>query len=181
MKAHFLYLIFLAFSIQTMSAIEQAFPKTNVGAIEIKTLPAAHLIASQSDRPYFSDGNGLFRPLFRYISSRDISMTTPVEAEIEPGVMYFYIGEDAIEKAQKGTDEVTIHQLPARTVASVGGRGSYSERNFRAAEAKLRKWLNNQKEYTITGDARGIYWNGPFVPGIFKRFEVHIPVEITTQ
>jgi len=26
------------------------------------------------------------------------------------------------------------------------------------------------------GDARGIFWNGPFMPGFFKRFEVHLPV-----
>lgn len=164
-----------------MTAVEQAFPKTAVGIAEIKTLPAAHLIASQSDRPYFSNGNGLFRPLFRYISSRDIAMTTPVEAEIEPGVMYFYIGEGAIEKAQKGTDEVTIHEVPARTVASIGKRGGYSEGNFRDAEAELRLWIADQDGYTITGEARGVFWNGPFIPGMFKRYEVHIPVAITEK
>ncbi|HAV14361.1 MAG TPA: hypothetical protein DCX06_12845 [Opitutae bacterium] len=176
MKALLQILLLLA-SFQTMSAIEQAFPKTAVGTIEIKTLPAAHLIASQSSNPYFSNDNGLFRPLFRYISSRNIAMTTPVEAEIEPGVMYFYIGEDAINKAQTGNEEVSVHQLPERSVASIGARGSYNERNFQEAETKLRKWLATQEGYTITGDARGIFWNGPYVPGIFKRFEVHIPVE----
>lgn len=180
MKAFQLLLIFSC-SIQAMTAAEQAFPKTDVGVTEIKTLPAAHLIASQSERPYFSDGNGLFRPLFRYISSRDIAMTTPVEAEIEPGVMYFYIGEDAIEKAQEGTDDVTIHQIPARTVASIGVRGGYAERNFREAATKLRAWLAEQEGYAITGDARGIFWNGPFMPGMFKRFEVHIPVVINEK
>ena len=159
-----------------MSAAQQAFPKTDAGVAEIKILPAAHLIASQTDQPYFSDGNGLFRPLFRYISSRDIAMTTPVEAEIEPGVMYFHIDDDSTAKAQESTDKVTIHQLSARTVASYGVRGSYSERNFRDAETTLRDWLSARPEYQIAGDARGVFWSGPFTLGWFKRFEVHIPV-----
>ncbi|MGJ8637831.1 MAG: heme-binding protein [Opitutaceae bacterium] len=174
----FLLLIFLS---HTMSAVEKAFPQTDVGKAEIKKLPAAHLIASQSDRQYFSDDNGLFRPLFRYISSRDIAMTTPVETEIDPGVMYFYIGEDAVDKAQSGTDKVTVHQVPERTVASIGARGGYGEKNFREAETKLRAWLAKQPNYAITGNARGIYWNGPFMPGMFKRFEVHIPVAIIEE
>ena len=172
-----LSLLLFALATQTMSAAQQAFPKTDAGVAEIKVLPAAHLIASQTDQPYFTGSNGLFRPLFRYISSRDIAMTTPVEAEIEPGVMYFHIAEDAIDKAQKGNDEVAVHQLPARMVASFGVRGSYSESNFREAEVKLRAWLASQPDTQIVGNARGVFWSGPFTPGWFKRFEVHIPIE----
>jgi hypothetical protein len=168
--------LFCIFS-NTMPAIEKAFPQTEVGQIEVKTLPASHLISSHSDRSYFDSNNQLFRPLFRYITSRDIAMTTPVEAEIEPGIMYFYIGEEAIEKAQESTENVTIRSLPERTVASIGARGGYSEANFRDAEAELRSWLAAQSDYRAIGAARGIYWNGPYVPGLFKRFEVHIPVE----
>lgn len=160
-----------------MNAADKAFPRTNAGQTEIKTLPEAHLIASQTDSDYFSNGNQLFRPLFRYISSRDIAMTTPVEAEINPGVMYFYIGEDAIEKAQESTDNVKVHKMPARTVASIGVRGSYSEANFLEAEKKLRAWLKTQEDYEITGHERAIFWNSPFMPGFLKRFEVHIPVK----
>ena len=160
------------------SAYEQAFPKTGAGALEIKTLPAARLIASQTDRAYFEDGNGLFRPLFRYISSRDISMTTPVEAEIEPGVMYFYIGSDVSAETLDSTDQVSLHELPERLVASHGVRGSYSKRNFDKAASTLRTWLNENPKYEATGVPRGIFWNGPFTPGFFKRFEVHIPVRL---
>lgn len=176
MKTHYSILLICLFPL-LMNAADKAYPQTDVGQTEIKTLPAAHLIASQTDKGYFSNGNQLFRPLFRYISSRDIAMTTPVEAEIDPGVMYFYIGEEAIEKAQESTDTVTVHQLPARTVASIGVRGSYSEANFQKAEAQLWAWLETQEGYEITGDARAIFWNGPFMPGFFKRFEVHIPVK----
>lgn len=160
------------------SAYEQAFPKTDSGAFEVKTLPAARLIATQTNSAYFEDNNGLFRPLFRYISSRDIAMTTPVEAEMEPGVMYFYIGNDVSDETLEATDDVSVHQLPERMVASHGVRGSYSERNFEEATEALKTWLTQNERFEATGAPRGIFWNGPFMPGFFKRFEVHIPVRL---
>jgi DNA gyrase inhibitor GyrI len=158
------------------SAYEQAFPKTASGTYEIKTLPAARLIATQTDAAYFEGNNGLFRPLFRYIQANDIPMTTPVEAEMDPGVMYFYIGSDIDPAVLKETDRVSVHQMPERIVASFGVRGAYSEDNFEDAAQKLKAWLRENEEYEATGEARGIFWNGPYVPGLFKRFEVHIPV-----
>ncbi|MEZ7844307.1 MAG: heme-binding protein, partial [Opitutales bacterium] len=106
-----------------MSAYESAFARTDVSTIEIKTIPAARLLASQSDKSYFESNNGLFRPLFRYIQANDIAMTTPVEAAIEAGTMYFYVGSDYADLELKDTDEVTIIELPERTVLSLGVRG----------------------------------------------------------
>lgn len=160
------------------SAYEQAFAKTNVGEFEIKALPAARLIACQTDATYFEDNNRLFRPLFRYISSRDIAMTTPVEAEINPGVMYFYIGAEVSHNLLDATDGVSVHELPERLVASLGVRGGYNEHNFNKASAKLSAWLLKNPVYQATGTARGIFWDGPFIPSFFKRFEVHIPVQL---
>lgn len=158
------------------SAYEQAFPKTASGSYEIKTLPEARLIASQTDGAYFEGNNGLFRPLFRYIQANDIAMTTPVEAEMDPGVMYFYIGSDVDNAVLQETDQVSVHTMPERTVASFGVRGGYSEQNFEEAAQKLKAWLRKNKEYESAGEPRGIFWNGPYVPGFMKRFEVHIPV-----
>ena len=163
--------------LQPMSAYESAFARTNVGTIEIKTIPAARLLASQSDKSYFESDNGLFRPLFRYIQANDIAMTTPVEAAIAPGTMYFYVGSDYADLELKNTDEVTILELPERTVLSLGVRGGYSAKNFNRAQAQLLTHLSEQNEWLATGPARAIYWNSPFMPGIFKRSEVHIPVE----
>ena len=160
------------------SAYEQAFTKTNVGEFEIKALPAVRLIACRTDAAYFEDNNRLFRPLFRYISSRDIAMTTPVEAEINPGVMYFYIGAEVGKNVLDATESVSVHELPERLVASLGVRGGYSEHNFNKASAKLSAWLLKHPVYKATGNVRGIFWNGPFIPGFFKRFEVHIPVQL---
>lgn len=169
--------ILFCLCLQTMShAYEQAFPKTETGTIEVKNIPAATLIAAQSESAYFEQNGSLFRPLFRYIQANNISMTTPVEAEMQPGVMYFYIGSDASNRKLPTTDTVSVIKMPKRTVLSIGLLGSYSSKNFARGEARLRDWLSKQNQYTATGPARGIYWNGPFTLPILKRSEVHIPV-----
>ena len=104
-------------------------------------------------------------------------MTTPVEAEIKPVVMYFYIGAVAAKRQLAKTDAVDVVELPERTVLSVGLRGTYSGENFAKGEALLRAWLAKQAGYRATGPARAIYWNGPFTPGLLKRSEVHLPLE----
>jgi effector-binding domain-containing protein len=162
-----------------LNAYESAFPKTPPNALEIKIIPASKVIISQTNDDYFANGNNLFMPLFRYIQSNDIAMTTPVEAEINPGAMYFYIGGDAALRQLESSDSVKVKQLPARTVASIGIKGSYSESNFLKAKARLEAWIDEQGNYTITGPARAIYWNGPFTPGLLKRSEVHFPVKKT--
>jgi len=170
-------LLILLFSQMSMSAAENAFPKTNVGTVEIKTIPASRLIMSTSERSYFQSNNGLFMPLFRYISANDIAMTTPVEAEMSPGRMYFYLGDDVADQEFTSTDEVELVELPERKVASIGVRGGYSESNFKQANEQLAQWLQQHPEYESAGNARGIFWNGPYVPACLKRFEVHIPVK----
>lgn len=178
---HLIFYLCLALAPIIGSAYEQAFAKTDVGEFEVKALPAARLIASQTDAAYFNDDNRLFRPLFRYISERNVAMTTPVEAEINPGVMYFYIGANVSSDVLDATKNVSVHELPERLVASLGVRGGYKERNFNKAAAKLSAWLLKNPAYEAIGEARGIFWNGPFIPGFFKRFEVHIPVQLIKE
>ncbi len=161
-----------------LQAAEQAFAKTEVGVIEVKTLPAATLAACQGEAGYFERSDSLFGPLFRYIQSNGIAMTTPVEAEIQPGVMYFYIGGEAAGRELPQTDQVKVLQLPERRVLSIGLLGGYSAENFAKGEARLRQWIEEQTQYTATGAARAIYWNGPFTLPLLKRSEVHLPVAL---
>ena len=171
------FLITLSFAFNITHAYEQAFPKTPVGEIEVKTLPASKLIACHGQGDYFDRSDSLFRPLFRYIQENDIAMTTPVEAEILPSVMYFYIGADAANRPLTKTDTIDVVELPARTVLSLGIRGGYSSENFAKGEALLRAWLSVQEGYRAAGPARAIYWNGPFTPWPLKRSEIHLPIE----
>ena len=73
--------------VQPTMAYENIYDKTPVGVIEIKTLPAAVSLETQTTGDYFSSDNALFMRLFRYIDRNDLSMTVPVEAETSPGTM----------------------------------------------------------------------------------------------
>ena len=61
-------------------------------------------------------------------------------------------------------------------VAAVGIRGGYSEKRFLDNKRKLDQWLAKKPDYEKIGKAYGVYWHGPFVPGPFKRSEVHLPI-----
>lgn len=157
---------------------EEAFPKTEPGKIEIKELPAGRLLESASDGDYFENSGQLFRPLFNYIQKNGISMTTPVEAKIDPGKMYFWVAEDQKEKADRENESVSVIDIPKRTVAAIGGRGSYSQSNYEEAKQKLEDWVQSNDSITPIGEPYAVYWNGPFTPWFLKTFEVQLQVAI---
>ncbi len=160
-------------------ATPEAFPPTPPGRTEIKALPAGVLLRTTAPGSYFDRSDELFRPLVNYISRHGISMTTPVEATVQPGepaTMAFWVGESDRARIAGNRDKVEVIEIPARTVASIGVRGSYSAENFRTARERLEAWLQTQAEVVPAGPAYAVYWDGPFVPGLFKRAEVHIPL-----
>ena len=160
----------------TVSAYEAAYPKTPNGTIDIKIIPAAKLMVAEAPGDYFDGNNDMFRVLFRYISSNDVSMTVPVEAQIEKAQMKFYVGSADIEKDLTEQGGVKVVDIPERTVASIGIRGSYSKKQFETNREKLTAWLQENPRYQSTGEAYAVYWDAPFVPWFMKHSEVHIPV-----
>jgi len=158
-------------------AVELAYPKTEPTVCEIKDLPASRLMVARSESGYFSANNRMFGQLFRYIQSNRVPMTAPVEARVEPGVMIFHF--DAASAARddlRPTPEVTLESVPARAVAAIGIRGSYTEKAYRENLARLRAWLATQPGVAEVGEPYAVYWDSPFMPGFLKRSEVHIPV-----
>ena len=157
-------------------AYQQAFPPTAPGTCEFKTLPAGTLLKAAKPGNYFAENNGLFRPLFNYISTHDIKMTVPVEAQIDGAAMYFWISPDEVTKLTGAAAGVEILHLPARPVAARGARGGYSQANFEQTRAELLAWLAEQPEFEASGPAYAVYWNGPFSLWFAKLSEVHVPV-----
>jgi effector-binding domain-containing protein len=155
--------------------------KTPVGKIMVVNLPERLALEASSDESYFSENNGLFRKLFRYINKNDISMTTPVEADIKPGKMRFFVGSADQIKLYKSSNDVTVRTITPNKVVAIGIRGSYTEKKYMENRAKLFKWVNDNPKYKSYGEAYGVYWNGPFVPGPFKRSEVHLPIKLKDQ
>lgn len=135
---------------------ESAFEPTPVGTIEVKALPAAKALVSAGQGRYFDRSDGLFMKLFGYIDANDVKMTVPVQAEIEPGEMWFYVGAKDAGKALKDTGDIRVIDIPERTVASIGARGGYSEKNFNEARTKLEAWLTAQESYAAVGEAYAI-------------------------
>ena len=155
---------------------EASFQPTAVDEIELKVLPAATILQTTADGQYFRNSNNLFRRLFRYIKKNEVAMTVPVVARMEPGTMQFFVGTNDLAKALRDEGDVRIESLPARTVASIGGRGGYSKSNFHEAKRTLEVWLATHQQLAPIGEAYAVYWSGPFVPWFLKRYEVHIPV-----
>jgi effector-binding domain-containing protein len=171
----------LAIIILTMgnivSGYEKAFEETPAGEIEIKVIPAGRLLESKAGGSYFDSSNNMFRPLFNYIQQHNIAMTTPVEARIEPGAMYFWVAAEQLDRATEETGQVKIIDIPARQVAAIGAKGSYNRSNFEKAKQELLAWVEKQSEYNIKGEPFGVYWNGPLTPWFLKKFEVQVEIE----
>ena len=159
-------------------ATTAAFPPTPPGAFEIKTIPAGLLIESRAEEGGYYDQSGqLFRPLFRYISTRGIAMTVPVEADPETGKMRFWIAASEIGKADAPSNGVFRLERPAQQVASLGIRGSYQESAYREALETIHRRVAEDPAWQPAGEAYMVFWNGPMRPGFLKQSEIHLPVQ----
>jgi len=175
-----LAITFAAIIPSQMPAAEKAFPPSEAGEIEIKTLPAGRLLESSGRGDYFSDSGRLFSPLFRYIQQNGISMTTPVEAQINPGKMYFWVAENQVDKAKEDSTNVKVIDVPERRVVSIGARGAYTQANYEKAKEALLEWIE-EEELVIDGEPYAVYWNGPFTPWFLKTFEVQAQLNASKQ
>lgn len=156
---------------------ERAYEKTPVDKVALKVIPSSKVLITEGKGNYFTQDNGLFMRLFRYIKGNDVEMTTPVEASIKNANMVFYVGRKDAGKDLKDQDMVKVKERDTRLVVALGARGAYTEKNFTKTKAALVSWLKKQKNIKSTGEAYAVFWDGPYMPGFLKRFEVHIPVE----
>lgn len=175
-----LLLLMCAATLSTpLFSYEEAMDRTSKGEIEVKTVPEMTVIEATSEEgTYFDKDNRLFRKLFRYISDKDIAMTTPVTVDVSPGAMRFVVSDTEVEKADEDTTDVKVMSLPERQVVSIGYNGRYNEANYKKHLVKLKAWLEkNETKWKASGEPIAVYWDGPFKLGPWKRAEVMIPVE----
>ena len=135
--AKFYLLFFLFGTTPLLQAYQSMYEKTPVGEIKIIELPARLALEARTEGSYFQANNGLFRKLFRYISSNDVSMTTPVEADINPGKMRFFVGGKDKLKKLRSNDSVKVIKIPACTVVSIGIRGGLLRREILIKQSKI--------------------------------------------
>jgi len=159
-----------------LMAYESIYQPTPPGTVELKHIPAVTALCAKVEADYFPEANRLFRRLFDFIRVRDIPMTVPVEADMKPGTMRFFLGAGFKGGPIPPSPNVQVVVLPARTVLSAGVRGSYTPATFRKGMDAIENGQTNFPQWRLVGTPYAVYWNGPFLPGFLKRSEVHWPV-----
>lgn len=158
---------------------KRSYQRTKPGAVEIKQLPPTRGYETQMPRGTRRHArNQAFGRLFAYLKGHDLKMTSPVEVG-ERSHMRFLIGPDADDRSLEAEGDVRVVDLPPRTVVSAGLRGGYTRRKQRKGERAARAWLDAHPEWRPAGPPEVAYWNGPMVPGPFRRMEVHLPIQPT--
>lgn len=175
-KALLLSLSVLLLSGGKAMSYESIYPRTPVGTIEIKTLPARRTLVASAPGDAFKDRGAAFMKLFNYIKDNQIAMSVPVEASASKNEMIFFVGGEHKTRAITSAKEVEVRTLPETTVASIGLRGSYSRENFDAGLKRLDTWLSQQTEWRTNGTPYAVYWNSPFVLWFLRKSEIHVPL-----
>ena len=154
---------------------ESIYPRTPVGTIEIKKLPARTTLVASAPGDAFNDRNATFMKLFSYIKQNQISMSVPVQASVSTNEMIFFAGA-RVQAQALPTNEVRVQTLPETAVASIGLRGSYSRANYEAGLKRLTAWLAGQPGWRAEGQPYVVYWNSPFVLWFLRKSEIHQPL-----
>jgi len=157
-------------------AYESIYPRTPVGTIEIKTLPARIALVASAPGDAFEDRGTAFMKLFGYIKEQEVSMSVPVSASVSTNEMVFFVGSNSTKRALASTNEVSVQTLPSLTVVSIGLRGSYTRKNYEEGLLKLNTWLAGQEEWQTNGVPYVVYWNSPFTLWFLRKAEIHIPI-----
>ncbi|BAC92281.1 heme-binding protein [Gloeobacter violaceus] len=170
-----------------MAELPEGFPAPTLpGVIEIKHYPPYRSATVRIEGALAGATSAAFAPLFAHISTNEIAMTSPVEARYpaialdEPrehgqAEVSFLYGSLAIAPGRTAQG-VAVEDHPAMTVLSLGLRGEYSWERFRAGLQQLREWLMHHPGYEVSGSARRLLYDSPYVPAERKRSEVQLPV-----
>lgn len=180
-------LLFWAYSAASAPLPEGFPPPTADGEIEIKQYPDYRAATVQVTGNLANASSQGFSPLFRHISSNDISMTAPVEtryptATLEAGaatageasVSFLYRSLDIVP--QEVAQNVQVEDIPPMTVVSVGVRDGYGYEVYTSGIQQLQAWLAAHPEYVVAGPPRRFFYDGPYVPDALKRSDIQIPV-----
>jgi hypothetical protein len=184
-------------------AIEQALYQVELadGAFELRRY-APRVVAEMSLPGSFEDvGNDAFGPLAAYIgganrtkasiamtapvtqesSSVEIAMTAPVTQERDDAsyrVCFVMPADQTLATLPEPTDpRVVLREEPARMMAAVRYRGTWTETRYRENLALLRAWIPAHGLTETGGSPVWARYDPPFMPWFLRRNEVLIEVE----
>jgi SOUL heme-binding protein len=175
---------------ETMSApLPVGFPNpTAHNQIEVKQYPAYRSGTYTYEGNLSNATSYAFNPLFRHISSNNISMTAPVEARypmdsidrpIQTGkakVSFLYNNSEV--QPQQVERDIQVEDHPPMLVVSLGVQGAYGYGSYQENVTRLNQWLSQHSEYEIAGEPREFLYDSPYTPSPLKRREVQIPIRL---
>lgn len=167
--------------------------------VELRRYGSIVVVETEVPGEFEAAGNVAFRRLFDYISGanqgrRKIAMTAPVVQSAGPEkiamtapvvqergaqgwrVAFILPSELTLSTAPEPTDpQLSLRELPARTVAAIRFSGTWSADRFAEREARVRATL---AELGMEPDGAAVWarYDPPFMPWFLRRNEVLIPV-----
>jgi len=163
--------------------LPQGFPPPGpIGQVIVKNYPACRAATVAASDVNGAGQDDMFRPLFDHIQRENIAMTAPLQMDFEwvnvpagstqpsakpPTAMSFVYRSPRTGKPGKD-GIVTVRDLPAVTVISVGVRGSYNAEHFDYGLKAITDWLRiHPNSYRVVGPPRFLGYNSPFVFAIW--------------
>jgi hypothetical protein len=160
-----------------------------------------HIVAETIvDGDFEEAGDKAFGRLFKYISgnnksrqkiemtspvgqaaaSQKIDMTSPVgQVQVDGrwAVSFMMPASFTLETIAEPKDpNVTLRQVPARSMAAVRYSGFWSEQAYLNNKAKLQAWID-EKGFNAVGEPVWARYNPPFMPWFLRRNEILVPID----
>lgn len=172
-----------------------------IGEIEIRRIEAFWCVEMEVAAAESEAGNQAFRPLLKYISgankgSEKIAMTAPVNQQVagekiamtapvnqqnlgsgKYAVSFVLPAEFNNRKPPEPTDErLKLRQVPARFVAAIRYRGTWSLERMAEKRDLLLTSLTGQNKWVAQGIPVWSRYDPPFMPWFLRRNEVQVEV-----
>ncbi len=166
---------------------------TEPGKIEIKKYPAYRSAVARAKNASMGSDNLMFFSLFRHISRSNVEMTSPVVNTYEPKMienpkalgevsMEFLYSSPELGKSGKGVGAVEVVDHPPATYLCLGVQGRMNDQLMIDGVAKLREWLEaNKEEWVEDGAPRRLGYHGPMTPVAQRLWEVQLQVKPVTK
>ena len=182
---------FFAYS-ATAAPLPEGFPPpTPEGKIEVKQYPAYRAATVIYSGELSMAASRAFDPLYRHISSNNISMTAPVETRYPVSTLKVgemgapdERGEALVSFLYRSTDiypseiaqDIQVEDIAPLSVVCLRLKGSYDYSSYQKNIERLREWLAQHPEWTVVGSPRRFFYDAPYVPEPAKRSEIQIPI-----
>jgi uncharacterized surface protein with fasciclin (FAS1) repeats len=167
------------FKVILEAELPKGFPAPGpLNEIIVKQYPSYRSAKLESSR-----GQGLsFMKLFGHIKSNNISMTAPVEMQIDKAtgerqsMAFLYANKSIGQTGIQNSGVAVVDELP-QDYLSIGLSGRESSELIKDAVAQLKAWLSKNPNYSSEGEARLLGYNSPMIPSSKRFWEVQIPIK----